>query len=224
METLHLLKNSTSDQVKVYFTKVFELKESGEKYPVNLEAVWPLAYGRKQEAVRVLKTDFIENIDYQALRRNAQRGAAAPVDYFLTTECLEYFIAKRVKPVFEVYRQVFHQAVNQAKAQIQTEKQLAANATNAQLVQYFDRWLKNGDLKRIAIKSGANYATVRRVRHKPEISKRLANMIMAECKANQLAQVMPVHVNHNAVELLLKVDDKDVRLGLWNILCQNAAL
>ena len=38
------------------------------------------------------------------------------ITYMLSTSCLEYFIARKVRPVFEVYRQVFHKAV---KPQVQ---------------------------------------------------------------------------------------------------------
>lgn len=108
-----LVKDSTPEQMKAYFSKVLELTKSGKEFPVNLDDVWPLAYRRKEEAVRVLKKDFVKDVDFQALRRNAERGAASPIDYYLSTFCLEYFVAKRVKPVFEVYRQVFHWTMNQ---------------------------------------------------------------------------------------------------------------
>lgn len=108
-----LSKQSDSHQVKEYFEALFELKKTGTEYPVNLDDIWPLAYGRKQEAVRVLKSDFVEGIDYQILRNNAQNsGAGRPgVSYKLSIQCLEYFIAKKIKPVFDVYRRVFHKAI-----------------------------------------------------------------------------------------------------------------
>lgn len=121
---LVLAKDSDPELVKTYFTKILELKQSGKEFPINMNIVFSMAYNRKQEAVRVLKSDFIENVDYQALRRNAQRGAASPIDYYLTVECLEYFIAKKVKPVFEVYRRVFHKAIESNKP-----KQLSQNAS-----------------------------------------------------------------------------------------------
>lgn len=123
-QTLRLSKDSTSESLKTYFTKVFELKQSGKKFPVNLDVVWPVVYARKEVAVRVLKKDFVENIDFQALRRNVERGAASPVDYKLTVECMEYFIAKKVKPVFEVYRQVFHRVVESTTKQLNERTRL----------------------------------------------------------------------------------------------------
>jgi hypothetical protein len=76
-----------------------------------------LAYSDKSKAVRALKSNFIENIDYQPLAQNGKRSESGKfngenkVDYLLSTSCLEYFIARKVRPVFEVYRQVFHKAV-----------------------------------------------------------------------------------------------------------------
>ena len=122
-----LTKSSTEIEIKTYFKKVLSLKQSGEEFPVNLELVWPLAYLRKEEAVRALRSVFINNVDYQALRRNAERGAASPVDYRLSVPCMEFFIARKVRPVFEVYRQVFHNAAEQAKP-LTAAEQLLENA------------------------------------------------------------------------------------------------
>lgn len=122
-----LQKDSAPEQVKTYFAKILELRQSGKDFPVNLNDVWPLAYGRKQEAVRVLKSDFVKNEDYivqqsenQRLRKNAQSvgGDFKSLDYFLSVDCLEYFIAKKVKPVFEVYRKVFHSSVENEQQKI----------------------------------------------------------------------------------------------------------
>jgi hypothetical protein len=75
-----------------------------------------LAYSEKGKAVRALKTNFIENIDFSLAQNGKQtikqgRGGHNEETYLLSTSCLEYFIARKVRPVFEVYRQVFHKAV-----------------------------------------------------------------------------------------------------------------
>lgn len=111
-----LTKQSSEAEIKAYFCAVLHLSESDEDFPVNLDDVWPLVFGRKQEAVRALKNDkyFFEGIDYQPLRKDAQRAdngqfnGADKVTYMLSVPCLEFFIARKVRPVFEVYRQVFH--------------------------------------------------------------------------------------------------------------------
>lgn len=71
---LQLTKQSTGQEIKAYFEEVLKLSKDSEEFPVNLDDVWPLVFGRKEEAVRALKNDrlFVENIDYQVLRKNAE--------------------------------------------------------------------------------------------------------------------------------------------------------
>ena len=110
-----LTKDSGAEQLKAYFGKIMELHQAGEAFPVNLDDVWRLAYPRKDHAVRTLKSDFVQDVDYQFFPKNGEKDERGrPTDiYFLSTSCTEYFIAKRVKPVFEVYRRVFHKTMNQ---------------------------------------------------------------------------------------------------------------
>lgn len=121
-----LTKQSTDLEIKAYFEEVLRLTRDSEEFPVNLDDVWPLVFGRKEEAVRALKNDrlFVENIDYQVLRKNAEnfgtftQGCAKPQGgrptniYMLSVPCLEFFIARKVRAVFEVYRQVFHKVAS----------------------------------------------------------------------------------------------------------------
>ena len=123
---LQLTKQSTDQEIKAYFEEVLRMSKDSEEFPVNLDEVWPLVFGRKEEAVRALKNDrlFVENIDYQVLRRNAENldsftqrcvkpQAGRPTNiYMLSVPCLEFFIARKVRPVFEVYRQVFHKVAS----------------------------------------------------------------------------------------------------------------
>ena len=73
---------------------------------------------------------FVEGIDYQVFTPNGQKtdgvfaqngkksddaqddgrnvGGRPQNTYMLSVPCLEFFIARKVRPVFEVYRQVFH--------------------------------------------------------------------------------------------------------------------
>ena len=118
---LVLSKESSESEIKRYFNAVLKLSQSDNEFPINLDEVWPLVYGRKQEAVRALvsSNQFIEGIDYQPMRNNAQRSdngqfTDGGTDYFLTVSCMEFFIARKVRPVFEVYRQVFHHVANNA--------------------------------------------------------------------------------------------------------------
>lgn len=123
---LQLTKQSTDQEIKAYFENILRMSRDSEEFPVNLDDVWPLVFGRKEEAVRALKNDrlFVENIDYQVLRKNAEnsgtftQGCAKPQGgrptniYMLSVPCLEFFIARKVRPVFEVYRQVFHKVAS----------------------------------------------------------------------------------------------------------------
>lgn len=115
-----LTKQSGENEIRSYFNAILELSKSDNEFPVNLDNVWMLVYGRKEEAVRALTTSelFIENVDYQVLRKNAEQdskpkwGGNNRKDYYLSIPCLEFFIARKVRSVFEVYRQVFHKAAN----------------------------------------------------------------------------------------------------------------
>lgn len=119
---LQLTKQSTAQEIKAYFEEVLKLSKDSKEFPVNLDDVWPLVYSRKDKAVRALQSNdlFLQNVDYQVFPQNgensevlAQNGGKVPNGrpteiYMLSVPCLEFFIARKVRPVFEVYRQVFH--------------------------------------------------------------------------------------------------------------------
>lgn len=129
---LQLTKMSENNEVKTYFTRVFELKQSGKEFPVNLDKVWPLVYNQKGKALATLRSDFVEGEDFylsqmgKVINYNELKKGVR-IDAYLTVNCMEYFIAKKVKPVFEVYRSVFHNAVDDAK---NARKQLNENASD----------------------------------------------------------------------------------------------
>ncbi len=105
-----LQQNSETAQIKNYFEKILYLKMSGEEFPVNLDDVWPLAYDRKDSAVKIMERKFIEGIDYQSLGKRAKNpfGGRPSMEYRISTRCLEFLIARKVLEVFDVYRKVFH--------------------------------------------------------------------------------------------------------------------
>lgn len=111
-----LTKASSNDDLKRYFAAVLEISRSGNEFPIDLDEVWMLTYGRKEEAVRALTTSeqFLQGIDYQVLRKNAENpnGGRPTNVYKLSVSCMEFFVARKVRPVFEVYRQVFHGMAN----------------------------------------------------------------------------------------------------------------
>lgn len=108
MKNIVLSKESSEKEIKTYFTQVFKLNKSKEKYPVDLDNVWMLVYAEKGKAVRALKDNFFENEDFIIIARNGKNGKIGRNSdtYKLSVSCLEYFIARKVRPVFEVYRQV----------------------------------------------------------------------------------------------------------------------
>lgn len=106
-----LSKRSSENEIKTYFSALLRLAKSDNPYPVNLDEVWPLVYKRRDSAIDALKRDFIENEDYSTTPVKTGVGSNK-FDYYLTLSCLEYFIVKKVRPVFEVYRQVFHKTAN----------------------------------------------------------------------------------------------------------------
>ena len=156
-----LTKQSSEAEIKAYFCAVLNLSESDEEFPVNLDDVWPLVYSRKDKAVRALQSNdlFIKGIDYQVLPQNGENSKdlpqnggkpkeGRPVDtYMLSVPCLEFFIARKVRPVFEVYRQVFHKAAEgnvTQQEQFDISEQVGLEETLLPLSDYMhqlnDRW------------------------------------------------------------------------------------
>lgn len=126
-----LSKDSNPSDIERYFRGVLALDQQDKVFSVNLDDVWRLAYNRKDAAVRALKANFIENVDYLTLPQNVERSEdgtfiSGGTDYYLTSACLEYFVARKVRPVFEVYRRVFHHAVAQVQQQPSLQEQIQA--------------------------------------------------------------------------------------------------
>jgi len=109
---LILSKESSESEIKRYFNAILELSKSDNEFPINLDEVWMLVYPRKDHAVRELvdSSQFIEGVDYQVSLKNGEnpKGGRPTKEYKLTVSCMEFFIVRKVRPVFEVYRQVFH--------------------------------------------------------------------------------------------------------------------
>lgn len=118
-KSLQLSKHSTPMQLKSYFQQIFELKQSGKLYPVDLDYVWHLGYSRKEDAVRNLKQKCIENAEYQIfseIPKNSKKGRPSEV-YKLSISCFEFLIARQNRPVFDVYRKIFHRVYEILNAQ-----------------------------------------------------------------------------------------------------------
>ncbi len=72
-------------------------------------------YSDKKSAIKELKDKFMEGVDYQTVRQKTPASNLAgfvwSIEYHLSVPCLEFFIARKVRPVFEIYRQVFHKTI-----------------------------------------------------------------------------------------------------------------
>ena len=109
-----LSKDSNPSDIERYFRGVLELDQQEKVFSVFLDDVWMLAYSRKDAAVRALKANFMENVDFIVIHQDVENAKdGRPIDNnYLTSACLEYFVARKVRPVFEVYRRVFHHVAN----------------------------------------------------------------------------------------------------------------
>lgn len=125
---LILTKESVPSDIERYFRGVLALDQQDKVFSVNLDDVWRLVYAEKGKAVRALKSDFIENVDFIVIAQNGKNpdGGRPTDDYYLTSACLEYFVARKVRPVFEVYRRVFHHVANVVQQQPSIQEQVNA--------------------------------------------------------------------------------------------------
>lgn len=115
--TQYKLTKATGEAgIRQYFEAIVRLeREQKEKFPIDLDVVWELAYERKDYAVKALESVFIKDSDYQTFRQKAEAGKHNKTvvnKYYLTVPAMEWFVARRVPAVFAVYRDVFHQAAN----------------------------------------------------------------------------------------------------------------
>lgn len=131
-----LSKESSEKQLKSYFEAVLKLSQTDNEFPINLDEVWMMVYSQKAKATAALQDNFIEGIDFYLSQngkviKSSEIQNGIKVDYFLSIPCLEYFIARKVRPVFEVYRQVFHKVVTGKKEVIYTESEIKKLLTEA---------------------------------------------------------------------------------------------
>ena len=136
MANIILSKESSEKQLKSYFEAVLKLSQTDNEFPINLDEVWMMVYSQKAKATAALQDNFIEGIDFYLSQngkviKSSEIQNGIKVDYFLSIPCLEYFIARKVRPVFEVYRQVFHKVVTGKKEVIYTESEIKKLLTEA---------------------------------------------------------------------------------------------
>jgi hypothetical protein len=131
-----LSKDSSDNEIRRYFEAILKISKQDNEFPVDLDDVWMLVYSSRNKAVRALKSAFMKDVDYQPITNNGQRSSDGrfkegnQVDFKLSLSCLEFFIARKVRPVFEVYRKVFHKTVELAQ-----QRQLSPSELILQLAQ-----------------------------------------------------------------------------------------
>lgn len=142
-----------------YFGAIYQLSHDGSEFPINLDSVWHLAYSAKEKAVRALKQNFYEGIDYKVLSQKGEnyevfaqngeklKGGRPIVKYYLSVSCLEFFIARKVRPVFEVYRRIFHKVADQAAEGNADQLQILSEALSQKNEQIESLQQENKQLK-----------------------------------------------------------------------------
>lgn len=171
METNIILKKGTDENTLLqYFGVIHELSRSGNEFPINLDQVYHLVYSRKDKAVEVLKSTFIEGIDYHVnlnfppngeklnlevnnfspngkelisgddnfAAKSAKIRGRKKDQYYLSVPCLEFFIARKVRDVFEVYRKVFHKVVERSIEGDTTSQQILSETFNKAVAERAD--------------------------------------------------------------------------------------
>ncbi len=109
--TLQTGRVAKMDQVRQYFDYLFAAQDDGDPFPVDFDTVWPIAYTTKANAKRALveSGQFYEGVDYVFIRND--ENSESPKEgrpserIVLSVSCFEYFIARKVRPVFDVYRE-----------------------------------------------------------------------------------------------------------------------
>lgn len=159
--TVSLSLLSTTSEIKRYFMAVLELSKSKEEFPVNLDAVYPLVYSQKGHSLRELKSKFIEGVDYYL----SQNGKVVTVnnlangvkyDCYLSLPCMEFFIARKVRPVFDVYREVFHKvneiAPKVAKSSAADKRKIAKLEKELEFTKEMLKWTRWSERREIELK------------------------------------------------------------------------
>ena len=123
-----LTKESSQEELRAYFALVLDYAKTQDEFPVDLDDVWPLVYSMKQHAVAALREsdvffegeDFVSEKSKVIFTENRENKSECSSEgkvetrgrkeekYYLTTSTFEFFIARKVRPVFEVYRRCLH--------------------------------------------------------------------------------------------------------------------
>lgn len=185
MLELILSKKSSESEIKRYFNAVLELSKSDNEFPINLDEVWMLIYSEKGKAVRALKENFIEGVDYNTFAQNGktETGGYKVIEYHLTVSCMEFFIARKVRPVFEVYRQVFHKV---AKHEL-SRKELALMVIQAE-----------EEKERLALENEKQQKQIEKLQPKADFADK-AFAMEGKCDIGQAAKILGLPFGRNSL-------------------------
>lgn len=160
-KTVSLSLLSTTSEIKRYFMAVLELSKSKEEFPVNLDVVWALAYTTKRNSFVELKKSFIEGVDFYLMQKNKVVNTnnlvnGVKYDCYLSLPCMEFFIARKVRPVFDVYREVFHK-VNEivpkvAKSSAADKRKIARLEKEIETLEEQLKWTRWSERREIELK------------------------------------------------------------------------
>lgn len=121
-----LTKESNNSDIKKYFESVKQMRDSGEKFPVDLNSIWRLMFNRKDSAVRALKNESDKD-GYLVEAPRDYKHQNLEVRYMLSIDCMEWFI-RRNRTVFDIYKDVFIFSNNNQSAQQDMISMEQANA------------------------------------------------------------------------------------------------
>lgn len=159
--TVSLSLLSTTSEIKRYFIAVLELSKSKEEFPVNLDVVWALAYTTKRNAFVELKKSFIEGVDFYLMQKNKVVNTnnlvnGVKYDCHLSLPCMEFFIARKVRPVFDVYREVFHRvneiAPKVAKSSAADKRKITRLEAEIERLEEMLKWTRWSERREIELK------------------------------------------------------------------------
>lgn len=97
MSNIALTKASNPSDIERYFRGILELDKQNKEFSVNLDDVWQLCYAEKGKAVRALKSNFIENVDFIVIAQNGKNpdGGRPTDDYYLTSVAFNRILMKK---------------------------------------------------------------------------------------------------------------------------------
>lgn len=110
-----LNKESSKNDLLRYFKAILKLQKLNESFPVNIDEVWMLVYTNRNKAIYSLRSNFIEGEDFDLYQMgkvvsSKELRNGIKIDAKLSVSCMEYFVARKSRSVFDVYRKVFHKA------------------------------------------------------------------------------------------------------------------